>query len=73
MLGGGRSFLADNFFNESFPQVFYDAVAPVMRAMGVETFQVRNHALGNNPCFPYDACVETHLGKDLDLLAWEQV
>ena len=35
-------------------------------------FTVRNHALGNNPCYPYDACVATHLGSDLDMLTWEQ-
>ena len=34
---------------------------------------VRNHALGNNPCYPYDSCVETHMGGDLDVLTWEQV
>ena len=35
--------------------------------------QVRNGALGNNPCLPYDYCVGTHLGDDLDVLTWEQV
>ena len=34
---------------------------------------VRNHALGNNPCYPYDACMSTHMGSDLDVLSWEQV
>jgi hypothetical protein len=29
-------------------------------------------AIGNNPCFPYDACIDTHLGNDLDILTWEQ-
>jgi hypothetical protein len=36
-------------------------------------FVVRNHALGNNPCYAYDACIATHLGEDLDILTWEQV
>lgn len=43
-----------------------------MQAMGLELV-VRNQAIGNNPCFPYDACVATHMGKDLDILTWEQV
>ena len=29
--------------------------------------------LGNNPCYPYDACVATHMGDDVDVLTWEQV
>jgi hypothetical protein len=36
------------------------------------SFIVRNHAIGNNPCFPYDACIITHLGDDVDILLWEQ-
>jgi hypothetical protein len=63
---------ADNYFNESFPQVFERKLAPVFAALQV-SFVVRNHALGNNPCYPYDACIATHLGEDLDILAWEQV
>lgn len=35
--------------------------------------QTRNVAIGNNPCIPYDACVEAHTGPDPDLVAWEQV
>lgn len=62
----------DNYFDESFPQVFERTLTPVFAALGVP-FVVRNHALGNNPCYPYDACVATHLGEDLDLLVWEQV
>ncbi|KAJ1394154.1 hypothetical protein B484DRAFT_425375 [Ochromonadaceae sp. CCMP2298] len=61
----------DNYFNESYPDVFRRALEPVFAAMGVP-LTVRNHALGNNPCFPYDACVKTHMGEDLDVLAWEQ-
>lgn len=66
----------DSFFNEAFPkvkmthlvrrnriilkQVFEDAMRPAIEAMGMH-FIVRNHALGNNPCYPYDACIKTHL------------
>jgi hypothetical protein len=52
--------------------VFERTLAPVFAALQV-SFVVRNHALGNNPCYPYDACIATHLGEDLDILAWEQV
>jgi hypothetical protein len=52
--------------------VFEQTLAPVFAALQVP-FVVRNHALGNNPCYPYDACIATHLGEDLDILAWEQV
>lgn len=62
----------DNYFKEAFPQVFHDSMAPIFQAMEVP-FVVRNHALGNNPCYPYDACIAAHLGDDLDILAWEQV
>lgn len=61
----------DNYFHEAFPNVFYLAMRPVFESMGMELV-VRNHAIGNNPCYPYDACISTHLGDDLDLLAWEQ-
>ena len=45
----------DNFFDEAYP-----VMAPVVHEIGVK-FEVRNHALGNNPCYPYDACVSTHM------------
>jgi hypothetical protein len=61
----------DSFFNESFPLVFYDDMKNIMKELNI-TFEVRNHALGNNPCYPYDACINTHVGKDLDMITWEQ-
>lgn len=74
--------MLDNFFHEAYPNVFYTAMLPAMRAVlrregENETdpvpFEVRNHAMGNNPCYAYDACIATHLGEDLDILTWEQV
>jgi hypothetical protein len=62
----------DSYFEEAFPQVFYLNLAPVLSKLHVN-LTVRNHALGNNPCYAYDACIETHMGDDLDLLTWEQV
>jgi len=61
----------DSYFAEAFPNVFYERMKPIMSLLGIN-FQVRNHALGNNPCYPYDACLSTHLGDDLDIVVWEQ-
>lgn len=61
----------DSYFAEAFPNVFYERMKPIMSTLGID-FQVRNHALGNNPCYPYDACLSTHLGDDLDIVVWEQ-
>ena len=112
----------DNYFHESFPQVFYEVMSPILKTImnnnsssssqppsapsssqssqssaplssssssssspsssssqsqsssssSSSSFIVRNHAIGNNPCFPYDACITTHLGDDVDILFWEQ-
>mmetsp|Transcript_379 Transcript_379/g.426 ORF Transcript_379/g.426 Transcript_379/m.426 type:complete len:663 (+) Transcript_379:83-2071(+) len=62
----------DNHFNVAYPQVFYNAMSPAMQLLPNVAFSVRNHAIGNNPCFPYDACMAAHLGDDLDVLTWEQ-
>lgn len=61
----------DSYFAEAFPNVFYERMKPIMQALDID-FQVRNHALGNNPCYPYDACLSTHLGDDVDIVVWEQ-
>ena len=65
-------YFVDSFFEEAFPQIFYNNMAPVLLKLNVN-LTVRNHALGNNPCYAYDACIETHMGDDLDMLTWEQV
>lgn len=64
----------DSFFAEAFPSVFNDTLRAVLaRHPGLHVgLEVRNHAFGNNPCLPYAHCLETHLGADLDMLAWEQ-
>lgn len=35
-------------------------------------FEVRNVALGNNPCMPYNLCVKYFVGDDTDIIQWEQ-
>jgi hypothetical protein len=32
----------------------------------------RGVALGNNPCVPYDICVNVFAGLDADIVHWEQ-
>lgn len=68
LLFGG---VIDNYFDEAYPSVFAKVMQPVMDAMGYELI-VRNQAIGNNPCYAYDACISTHMGDDLDILTWEQ-
>jgi hypothetical protein len=61
----------DNYFTEAYPQMFYNRMKPVFQSFNIPLV-VRNHAIGNNPCYPYDACIATHMGTDLDILTWEQ-
>jgi hypothetical protein len=61
----------DSFFKEAYPNTFYEAMLPAFEALRIPLV-VRNQALGNNPCYPYDACLATHMGDDLDVLTWEQ-
>jgi len=61
----------DNYFHEAFPSVLNATLQPIFKSLDIELV-VRNRAFGNNPCCPYDDCLETHLGDDLDVLAWEQ-
>jgi len=61
----------DNFFNESYPMVVERNLVPIFNKLGIH-LEVRNVALGNNPCYPYDACISTHAGDDVDLITWEQ-
>jgi hypothetical protein len=46
-------------------------MAPAFKILNIN-LQARNVAQGNNPCFPYDACVNTFAGADSDIVQWEQ-
>jgi hypothetical protein len=61
----------DNYFNASYPIVFGEIVKPAFKAAGVE-LESRNFAMGNNPVIPYDLCVQTLAGSDVDIVSWEQ-
>ncbi len=61
----------DNYIYEAYPNVFYETLLPIMNLLSLP-FSVRNQALGNNPCYPYDLCVNTHMGTDFDVLTWEE-
>ncbi|RYH22205.1 hypothetical protein EON65_19615 [archaeon] len=56
----------DNIFDDAYPGAFYRRLSSVFDNMGVKLV-VRNMAIGNNPCYPYDACIATHLGKDANM------
>ncbi len=53
-----------------YPLVFGRVLDPVFDAANVE-FEVRNHAMGNNPAIPAAFCVGAQLGEDTDVAVWE--
>lgn len=61
----------DSLYSQSFPSLLQEIMTPALAALGV-SFESRNSALGNNPCFPYDVCVHMFVGDDADLVHWEQ-
>jgi hypothetical protein len=61
----------DCFFNNSYPMRVRDSMRAAVEAAGVN-FEVRNVAIGNNRCIPYDVCVNVFTGGDSDIVVWEQ-
>lgn len=61
----------DSLYTQAFPSLVQDMIAHSFAALGVD-FLSRNCALGNNPRFPYDACVGMLVGDDAGLIHWEQ-
>ena len=61
----------DSPFNDSFPLRTWRLMNEPFGAASVR-LEVRNVALGNNPCVPYDLCPRTFAGEDADLVLWEQ-
>jgi hypothetical protein len=61
----------DSLFSQSYPVVAEGLMKEVFAAANIELV-VRNHALGNNPCMPYDVCVGAIAGYDADIVHWEQ-
>jgi hypothetical protein len=49
--------------------VSYQAVTVITAVL----VQVMNVGIGNNPCYPYDMCMEAHSSANVDLVSWEQV
>ena len=45
----------------SFPVLTGHVMKPVFDELGIEFF-TRNAGIGNNPCLPYDFCVNTFAG-----------
>ena len=63
----------DNLFKLSTSEVLRDLMAPVVDStqLGFRV-EVRNQAIGGINCFPYDACANTFVGFDVDIIQWEQ-
>lgn len=68
---GGMSDVAGhgNLFEESYPVVLQNAVAPVLAVAGVR-FEARNMAMGGVPSFPNSACMVDTFGKS-DVVVWD--
>jgi len=61
----------DNYYSQSYAHVLEETLEPVFTSLQLH-IEVRNRAMGNNPCMPYDLCMPTFFGRDLDVLTWEQ-
>ena len=61
----------DNYYNQSYPAILESTLKPVFTALSIP-LEVRNGAMGNNPCMPYDICMPAIMGTDVDVLGWEQ-
>lgn len=71
-LGGSSVHAAhDNYVYEGPSFIMYDRLLEIFNSLNLK-LEVRNIALGNNPCGSYDVCVLTHAGYDTDVLVWEQ-
>eukprot|EP00602_Paraphysomonas_sp_CaronLab_P001966 CAMPEP_0185021022 /NCGR_PEP_ID=MMETSP1103-20130426/3684_1 /TAXON_ID=36769 /ORGANISM="Paraphysomonas bandaiensis, Strain Caron Lab Isolate" /LENGTH=466 /DNA_ID=CAMNT_0027552295 /DNA_START=242 /DNA_END=1639 /DNA_ORIENTATION=+ len=61
----------DTPFNLTFTERTGRLMAPAFEAVNIK-INSRNVALGNNPCLPYDLCVNAFAGSDADIVHWEQ-
>lgn len=62
----------DSLFNVTMSEKTREFMKPAFDAAGIH-LEVINGAMGNNPCLPYDVCVQTFAGADADIIQWEQV
>lgn len=60
----------DNFYQQSYPVVMEKLIREAFVAAGLN-LEVRNHAMGNQPPIPAAFCVQSQLGQDTDVAAWE--
>lgn len=57
--------------DEAYPIQVKNYFGPILESAGIE-FEVRNVAVGDNPCFPYNFCVRSYIGEDCDIVSWDQ-
>jgi len=62
----------DSYYNQSYPFVFERLFRNFTELFNL-TLVVRNVAMGNNPIMPYGACINSHLGENVDFVFWEQM
>ena len=70
---GGSSVTAghDSPFNASYSEVTKTLMQKSFESLNIQ-LDIRNVAMGNNPCIPYDLCMEYFAGRDADIVQWEQ-
>eukprot|EP01035_Chromulina_nebulosa_P022823 gene22823-29557_t len=61
----------DRHINYSFPSLIGPVMNDAFNSIGIKLV-IRNVAMANNPCIPYDLCVKTFTGHDADIIHWEQ-
>ena len=61
----------DSQLVDAFPTLLENIIKPAFVPFNIQVI-VRNRAMGNNPCFPYDICPKTFAGDDADIIHWEQ-
>ena len=62
----------DSLIKQSFPNIIKEIIYKSLKNMNINLI-IRNVAMGNNPCMPYNICVKTFCGHDvIDIVHWEQ-
>lgn len=60
----------DGLCTDAFPNVIHSRLSIIFDSLGIKLL-TRNAGIGNQPCVPYDICVEALAGHDVDLVHWE--
>jgi hypothetical protein len=69
-MGGGASVGYDVYHERVFSVDLKKIFESVGKSLQID-IEIRNVAIGDNPCMPYGLCVRTFAGQDSDLILWE--